>query len=170
MFELVIPQFIKMLGNVQQYLDKAQQHAELKKYDVNVLLTTRLTPDQYPFLKQVQIVCDGAKGAAARLSGQTAPVHEDTEKTVEELRKRVEKTVAYLKTFSAEDFSGWKERQVDIFWAPGKWLPGFEYLTQIAVPNFYFHLTTAYAVLRHAGVDVGKMDYLGDVKFRDKAY
>lgn len=166
--DMIIPQFIKTLESVNNYFDKAQKHADLKKYDVNVLLNERLTPDQWTFTRQIQVACDTAKGTAARLAGKVPPVHEDTEKTIPELRNRIQKVVSYLKTFKAEDFQGWEERHIDIWFKEGKYLDGFECLTQMALPNFYFHLTTAYAILRSRGVDVGKMDFLGSLPFKDK--
>jgi len=168
MYEIVIPQFIRLLSNVNKYFDKAIEHADARKYDVNVLLGARLSPDQYPLLKQIQVTCDAAKGCAARLAGQKPPVHEDNETTIPQLRERINKVVTFLKSFKASDFAGWEERPVDIFFLPGKYLNGYEYLTQLAIPNFYFHLITAYSILRHNGVDVGKMDFLGDIKFKDK--
>jgi hypothetical protein len=114
------------------------------------------------------VTCDNAKGVVARLTGKTPPVHEDKETTFEELRARIEKTVSYLKTFKKDDFKGWEERAVDVPWMPGKYLTGFEYLTQLGLPNFYFHINCAYSILRAAGVDVGKGDYLGELPFKDK--
>lgn len=168
-YEFVIPELKTLLLQLPKYFDKAAQHADARKYDVNNLLTARLSPDQYCFLKQVQVTCDAAKGLAGRLAGKPLPVHEDNEKTFADLKKRVEKTVAFLDTIKKDDFKGWEERPVDIFFLPGKYLLGHEYLTRLALPNFYFHLMTAYSILRQAGVDVGKMDYLGEgIPFKDK--
>lgn len=166
MYYTTVPQFIKRLEAVNTYLDKLNKYADAKKFDANVVLQDRLAPDMYPFVKQVQIACDFAKGTAARLIGQEPPKHEDNEKTVGELRTRIDKTVQYLKSLNANDFKGCEDRRVDIFFLPGKWLTGFDYVYEMALPNFYFHLTSAYAILRKNGVDVGKMDYLGPIEFR----
>lgn len=166
MYNHSIPQFIKMLSNTSNYFTKLLQHAEAKKYDPNILMQARLAPDQFPFVKQVQVACDFAKGAAARLAGKEVPKFEDNETTIEQLKARVDKTVAFLKTIKTTDFQGAEERRVDIFFLPGKYLPGFEYLNEFALPNFYFHLTTAYSILRHNGVDVGKTDFIGNCNFR----
>lgn len=166
MYNVTVPQFIKMLSNTSNFFAKISQHAEAKKYDPNVLLTARLSPDQYPFVKQMQIACDFAKGTTARLAGKEAPKFEDNEATLAQLKTRVDKTITYLKTFKSTDFQGAEERKVDIFYMPGKSLPGFEYFYEFALPNFYFHLTTAYSILRNNGVDVGKNDFVGPCNFR----
>jgi hypothetical protein len=168
MYYSTVPQFIKMLNNMNTLFDKAKQNADARKYDVNVLLQTRLAPDQYPFVKQVQVVCDNAKGCGARLAGKEIPKHEDNETTLEQLRERVAKTISFLKTLRADDFRGAEDRKVEMPWMPGKILNGQEYVNELALPNFYFHYTTAYSILRASGVDVGKMDYLGNLPFKDK--
>jgi hypothetical protein len=165
MYQATIPQFIKMLGNLTPMLDKAVKHAETKKYDVSVLLSSRLAPDQYPFIRQIQIACDTAKGFAARMSGQEPPKHEDNEKTLDEVRHRIHKTVQYLQTIKAEQFKDSEKRPIRLSFMEGKAMTGFDYATEMAIPNFYFHVTTAYAILRHNGIDVGKMDFLGQLKF-----
>lgn len=160
-------QFKKMLQNLEGLLAKASAHADAKKFDVNVLTTYRLAPDMFTFTKQIQSACDAAKFAAAYLTEQTAPKHEDTETTWNELVARVQKVIAYLDGFKDSDFANIQSVKVKPNWAKGKWLPAEEYLQEVSVPNFYFHLMAAYAILRHAGVDVGKMDYLGKVDMRD---
>lgn len=117
-------------------------------------------------MRQVQIACDYVKFAAARLSGQTPPTHEDSELTIGELRARIRKTVAYAEAVREEQYEGASERTVSATWAPGKVIRGWEYLLQLTIPNIFFHVTTTYNILRHNGVGVGKMDYLGHVDLR----
>ena len=162
-----ILQFRKMLANLDGWMQKAAAYADHKKFDVNILVGARLAPDMYPFSRQIQATCDAAKFCAAYHSGQTAPKHEDNEATWAELKERVSKVVKYLDGFQASDFGGAESMQVKPGWAKGQWLPSGEYLQQIAIPNFYFHAMAAYAILRHNGVDIGKMDYMGEVKLRD---
>lgn len=166
MYEFTIPNFIRGLEALDTQLEKAAGYADKKKFDPSVYLTSRLAPDMYPFTKQIQICTDMAKGTAARVTGQTPPKFEDNEQTLQDLRARVRKTIEYLKTFKASQFQGCETRKVEIPWQKGKCLPGLEYATQIGIPNFYFHLTAAYAILRHNGVDVGKTDFLGKVEFQ----
>lgn len=167
MFEMTIPQMIKMLKNLDAILDKANAYADTKKFDVNNLLTARLAPDQFAFLKQVQIVCDAAKFCAARLSGQTPPKHEDNEKTLSELKARIQSVVSYLQGFKPSDFNGYEERKILPPWANGKHLMGKEWVIENSIPNFYFHMVTAYAILRHNGLDIGKADYIGSLALKD---
>jgi hypothetical protein len=166
LYEITVASFTRGLNNLQKWMDKAQAHADAKKFEVDTLVTARLAPDMYPFVKQVQIACDTAKFAAVRLTEKEAPKHEDNEKTFAELRQRINKALAYLATFKPADFNGAEDRRVPLPWAPGKWMHGGEYVPQMAGPNFYFHLTTAYDILRHNGVDVGKMDFIGDVNIK----
>jgi hypothetical protein len=165
-YEINVTQFTKMLNNLAIILDKAQTHAESKKIDVEVLLNSRLAVDQFNLIRQVQIACDTAKLCAARLSGKEAPAHEDNEKTLSELKARIEKTTTYLATLSKKDFDGGEERHISQPRWEGKYLTGFEYFTQHAIPNFYFHVTTAYSILRHNGVEIGKKNYLGEMPFK----
>lgn len=158
-----IGQYKKMLGNLDGWLKKAAAHGKARSFDPNVLVNARLAPDQYPFVRQVQSACDNAKFAAARLSGKEAPKHPDTEQTFEELHARIASVIQYLGTFTAKDFEGAETRQVVLPFIEGKHLKGFDYLVEMATPNFYFHITHAYAILRHNGVDVGKMDYIGSL-------
>jgi uncharacterized protein len=169
LYDLTVPQFTKMLQNLARFFDKAAAHADQKKFDVNVLLQSRLAPDQFPLVRQVQVACDTAKLATARLTGREAPSHPDTEQTLDQLRARVESTIAYLSTATREDFAQAAERRITQPRWNGRSLSGAEYAVQHALPNFYFHVTTAYALLRHNGVDLGKMDYLGALPFRDPA-
>lgn len=156
-----ISQFARMLKNLDQWLQSATAYAEKKSFEPDVLAQARLAPDQYALVQQVQSACDGAKYTAAYLSGQTPPSHPDTEQTISQLRERIQKCVAYLATFKAADFSGAEERRVAPAWMQGNSVSGAHYLTRIAVPNFYFHVTTAYAILRHNGVELGKRDFIG---------
>lgn len=160
-------QFKKMLRNLDNCMVKAAAHADTKKFDVNILASYRLAPDMFSFARQIQSTCDAAKFCAAYLSEQTAPKHEDTETTWVELRERIAKVLTYLEGFKDNDFANKEGVKVKPGWAKGKWLHADEYLQEVAVPNFYFHLMAAYAILRHAGVDVGKMDYLGSVDMKD---
>lgn len=165
-FEMTVTQFTKMLHNLSAFMDKAALNAETRKFDMDVLLNARLAPDQFNFIRQVQIACDTAKLGASRLTGKEAPAHADTEKTLPELKARIESTIAYLKTFSPKDYMEAAGRKISQPRWEGKWLSGEEFATQHVIPNFYFHITTAYAILRHNGVDVGKKDYLGAMPFK----
>jgi hypothetical protein len=166
LYDVTVVQFTKMLNNLSRILDKGEAYAGGKKFDAEVLLQSRLAPDQFNLVRQVQIACDTAKFAAARLTGKEAPTNADNEKTVAELKARIEQVTTYLRTFSAKDFAGADERRVTTPRWNGKYLTGAEFALQHAIPNFYFHLTTAYAVLRHNGVDVGKSDYLGEMPYK----
>jgi uncharacterized protein len=166
LYDITVTQFTKMLQNLDRMFDKAAAHADAKKFDVAVLLGSRLSPDQFALVRQVQTACDTAKLANARLTGKDAPVNDDSEETVDELRARIGGTVAWIGTLRREDFAGAEERRISQPRWAGKSLSGSEYAIQHAMPNFYFHVTTAYAILRHNGVDVGKMDFLGALPFR----
>jgi hypothetical protein len=159
-------QFKKMLQNLDQCLVKAAGFADSKKFDVNNLVSYRLAPDMYTFAEQIQSCCDAAKFCAAYLSGKVPPKHEDNESTWPELRERIAKVVTYLEGFKDNDFANAATVKVKPGWAEGQWLHGEEYLQEIAIPNFYFHTMTAYALLRHAGVDIGKQDYMGKVSLK----
>ncbi len=168
MYTASVPQVTKMLQNLSGWLGKAEEHAQQKKYDVNVLLNCRVAPDMFPLVRQIQSSCDTAKFLAARLSGKEAPRHPDTETTVEELKKRIASTIEFLGTIKESDFQGAADRPVTTnYLPPGKGFAGAVYLNQNALPNFYFHVTTAYLILRHNCVDVGKMDFLGNVPLID---
>jgi uncharacterized protein len=158
----------KMLANLDAWLEKGVAHSQAKIFDPDLLLGFRLAPDQYPLLRQIQSSCDSAKFAAARLSGKEAPKHPDTEKTMHEARGRIRACQAYLETFQESDFAGADSCLVELPFLEGRVLSGVDYLTEMALPNFYFHVTTAYAILRHNGVPLGKMDYIGSLNVRDK--
>jgi len=162
-----IRQFTKMLRNLDQWLDKAAAHAKTRSFDVDVLAQARLAPDQYELVRQVQSACDQAKFAAAYLAGKQAPAHPDTERTIAELRQRIQTCLGFLDTVREKDLVGAEERKVAPPWLGGKWLRGDDYLVQGAIPNFFFHVTMAYAILRHNGVDLGKMDYIGALPTRE---
>ena len=164
-YDFTIPQLGKMLRQIDGWLVKATHFAEAKKFPVENLVKARLAPDQFAFDQQVQAACDTAKFLAARLVGKDAPSHPDTEKTFAELRERIAKVIGYLDSLSPADFAGADERKIQLPRWEGKWLRGDEYAINHALPNFYFHATTAYAILRHNGVDVGKRDYLGAMPF-----
>jgi hypothetical protein len=159
--------FAKTLRNIEQWMEKATAYAIAKSFEVDVLAQARLAPDQFAFARQVQSACDQAKYAAAYLGEKQAPSHPDTEQTFAELRQRIEKCVAFLDTVQAKDLAGAEERKVSPPWLGGKWLRGDDYLVHVAIPNFFFHATMAYAILRHNGVDLGKMDYIGAIPVKD---
>jgi hypothetical protein len=162
-----VTQMSKMIRNLEGWLDKAEAHAKAKGFEVDVLAAARLAPDQYSLVRQVQAACDAAKFTAVRLAGVTAPSHPDTETTIAELRARIRSTLAFLETVTPEQFAGAAEREVTLPFMPGKALKGGDYLVDMALPNFYFHVTTAYAILRHNGVDVGKRDFIGHMRLYD---
>ena len=167
-FHAQILQMKKMLNQLDGWIDKAVAHAKTKSFDPAVLFVARLAPDQYPLSRQVQSACDNAKFAAARLTGKDPPKHPDTEQTIDELKARIHTCVAYLDTFRPADFEGSEGRLITLPFLEGKVMTAADYLRESSVPNFYFHLTTAYAILRHNGVDVGKRDYIGSLTVRDR--
>ena len=159
--------FIKTLDNLEKWMDKAAEYAKERSFDVDVLAQSRLAPDQFSFAQQVQSACDQAKYAAAYLGNKPAPSHPDTEKSFAELRERIGKCTAFVATVQEQDLAGAGERKVAPSWLGGKWLRGDDYLVHVAVPNFFFHVAMAYAILRHNGVQLGKMDYIGSMPTRD---
>jgi uncharacterized protein len=163
----VVPQYAKMLNNVDRWLGKAVEHAAAKKFDVDTLVHARLAPDMYSLDRQIQSACDSAKFSAVYLTGKEAPAHPDTEKTIAELRARIKSCLAFLETVKESDVAGAEDRKVAPKWLQGKWVKGDHFLLQMSLPNFYFHVTMAYAILRHNGVDVGKTDFMGSVPIRD---
>jgi uncharacterized protein len=167
MYYQVVEQCTRSLNNLETCLDKAERYAATKKFDVGVLMTSRLAPDMKDFIYQVQSACDYVKAAAAWLSGQMPPKHEDNEQTIDELRARIRKTVAFAESVKEAQYAGASERKVKLSWAPGKVVSGKDYLLQVTIPNAFFHMAMAYAILRHEGVDVGKMDFLGPINFVD---
>ena len=157
-----VPVFVRMLGNLGHWLEMAEAHAQAKKFDPAVYLGTRLAPDMLPFTTQIQIACDGAKFAVARLAGVDAPKFDDNETSIAQLRDRVRATLAFIESVPASKIDGTETKDVTIPRRDGPMtLKGEAYLKHFALPNFYFHLTTTYALLRHNGVDLGKKDFLG---------
>lgn len=159
-----ITQFRKMLQTLSRLLDKARAHAEAHGLPPEGLLTSRLSPDMLPFTSQVQMACETATLAVSVLAGRAIPQFSNTERTIPELKDRIEQTINYVASFKESDFSGWEDRRV----APPGWSGAFrgeDYFYQHGVPNFYFHMVTAYAILRHKGVRIGKMDYIGQLPF-----
>jgi hypothetical protein len=165
MYAMSVETFIPMLGNLSALLDKAAAFAETKKIDPAVLLQSRLAPDMLPLTRQVQIACDAAKNSVPRLAGQDPIKIEDNEKTIDELKARVAKTIDYLKTFDEAALNGSETRDIKI---PARdrtlEFSGLNYLRRFALPNFFFHVTTTYAILRHNGVELGKRDYLDSLR------
>jgi hypothetical protein len=163
MYQASVPRFANTLKNLSAILDKAQAHAEARKIDPAVLVNSRLYPDMLPMKRQVQIACDTAKGAVARLAGVEVPKHEDTEETFAELRARIAKTVDLIQTFKPAQIDGSEEKNIHLKLGQREVdYKGMQYLLGHALPNFYFHVTTAYGILRHNGVELGKRDYLAN--------
>jgi hypothetical protein len=164
MYQASVPVFIQGLTGLGGVIDKAAAHAAERKIDPSALLQARLYPDMFPFTRQVQIATDFAKGGAARLAGAEFPAYEDSETSFDELKARVEKTIAFLRTLEAGAVDGSEERDITLVRrGETSTVKGQAYLLEQAMPNFYFHLTTAYAILRHNGVEVGKRNFLGSV-------
>lgn len=167
LYEQSVPQLKKMLTNLSVWMDTAAAHADKKKFDVNVLASARLAPDQYPLTRQIQSCCDAAKFAAARVGAKEPPKNPDTETTFDELRARIKSTIAFLDTVKSSDFEKAESRTVPLTFMEGKGLIAADYLNELALPNFYFHLVTAYSILRHNGVDIGKMVFIGSINLKD---
>ncbi len=162
MFEASVPAFLRTLKALDAILDKALAYAEEKKFDPAVLVSARLAPDMFPLSRQVQMASDHAKGCPARLAGAPVPSFEDTEKTIPELKARIAKTLDFIGTLTPGQIDGSEGRPVSLKAGPRELsFKGQDYLVFFALPNFYFHVTTAYAILRHNGVPVGKLDFLG---------
>jgi hypothetical protein len=168
MYHIAIQQFVKTLKNLDAILGKAQAYADQRKFNVDNFCSARLAPDMLPFSVQIQIACDAAKLAAASLSGETAPRFEDNEKTFPELRERIAKTLAFLEGLRPEQFAKTTPTtKVPAVPRNNKWMHAEEFLFQRQIPNFYFHVMTAYSLLRHGGVEIGKSDYLGSLNLLD---
>jgi len=165
-YDLTVLQFSKMLRNLSSFLDRAEAYAASKKFESTILVNSRLAPDQFPLVRQVQIACDTAKIGAMRLTGKQCPTHADTEQTIPELKARIESTIGWLETLKASDYAETATRIVSQPRWEGKTLTGEQFALQHMIPNFYFHLTTAYAILRHNGVDLGKKDFLGPLPLK----
>lgn len=165
-FELTVPQFISSLTALKAILVKGNEYADSRQIDMRVIFDSRLAPDQFPLGKQVQIACDTAKFCVSRLTGTTAPSFEDSEKNLADYALRIDRTIEFLRQFKAEQFHGYEKRIVTFPWYPGHYLDGHNYLVQHAIPNFYFHVTTSYSILRFNGVELGKKDYLGSQNWK----
>jgi uncharacterized protein len=164
MYEASVPVLLRGLGTLDVILGKAAAHAEARKFDPAVLVGARLYPDMFPLSRQVQICSDTAKGGAARLAGVEVPKYEDTETTIPELRARIDKTMAFLRTLERRQFDGSEDRDIALqMRTETRHFKGQPYLLGFVLPNFYFHSTTTYAILRHNGVELGKGDFLGPV-------
>jgi len=163
MYQASAPRFANLLKNLSAILDKAQAHVDAKNIDPAALTTYRLFPDMFPLTRQVQIACDAAKGAVARLAGVEVPKHADTEQTFAELKARIARTIDFINTIKPAQIDGSEGREI-LLKLGGKEVKftGMQYLLGHALPNFYFHVTTAYNVLRHNGVEIGKRDYIGN--------
>jgi len=162
MYQASVPVFVRMLQNLAGIVEKGAAHAAAKKIEPAVLINSRLFPDMLPFVKQIQIATDTAKGCAARLAGQEPVKFEDNEASFPELSARIQKTIAYLNTFNAKQIDGTEEKSITLQMRTGPLtFAGMAYLLNFAYPNFYFHVTTAHDILRHCGVEIGKMDFLG---------
>lgn len=162
MYQASVPVFLSMLKGLSHVLSKAEAHALEKGIDPQTLIEARLAPDMFPLARQVQIATDHAKGASSRLAGREVPKFEDLETTFAELQARIEKTCDLLNGFAPADIDGSEDRAIVIPLRAGeRTFTGMQYLLHFATPNFYFHVTTAYAILRHQGVEIGKMDFFG---------
>ncbi len=163
MYQASAPRFVNMLKNLSAILDKAQAYVDAKKIDPTVLTSYRLYPDMFTMARQVQVACDTAKGAVARLAGVDIPTHEDTEQTLAELKARVAKTIEFIGTIKPVQIDGTEDKAI-VLKLRGQEVKftGMQYLLGFAQPNFYFHVTTAYDILRHNGVELGKRDYIGN--------
>jgi len=163
MYQASVPLFVNILGNLSRILDRAQAHVDAKKLDPTALTDYRLFPDMLPMKSQVQIACDTAKGVVARLAGVEIPVHEDTEKSLAELKARIAKAVAFIQTVKPQQIDGTEDKEIVIKRGETEVrYTGMQFLLGRALPNFYFHVTTAYNILRHNGIEIGKRDYLGN--------
>jgi hypothetical protein len=165
MYEVSIPALTRGLSNMSAFLGKAAAYAETKKFDSIVLAQARLFPDMHPLARQVQIACDTAKGAAARLAQVEVPKHPDSETTFPELQARIAKTLEFLASITPSQLQGAESHDIEIKFPNGSWkFTGIGYLTDFVLPNFYFHMSTVYALLRNNGVEVGKGDFLGAIQ------
>ncbi len=162
-YTYTVPSFIKTLGGLKHIIEKAEAHG----VDEQTLLNDALAPDMFPFVRQVQIACDHAKGAVVRLTGMENVSFPDTEATFAELKTRIDKTIEFVASVPESAFEDAAERQVTLPYFPGKYMTGFDYAREYAIPNFYFHVTVAYGLVRKAGVPVGKPDFMNGLPLRD---
>ena len=163
MYQASVPRFVNILGNLSNILDKAQAHVDARKLDAATLTGYRLFPDILPMTTQILIACDTAKGVVARLAGLEIPVYEDTEKTLADLKARIAKTIAFIQSVGPEQIDGTEEKAIVTKRGDKEThYKGMQFLLGHAIPNFYFHVTTTYNILRHNGVEIGKRDFLGN--------
>lgn len=161
MYDVSIPAFVRALENLSAIFHKAETYAEAKKIEPSTLINARLAPDMFPLARQVQIATDTAKGCAARLAGVEIPVFVDNETTFLQLQERLSKTILFLKSFQASQIENSENHTITLKFKEEMKFSGQQYLLHFALPNFYFHITTAYDILRHNGLEIGKLDYLG---------
>jgi uncharacterized protein len=165
LYDISIPALTRGLTNMSALLEKAAEHATAKKFDSITFAQSRLFPDMHPLSRQVQIACDTAKGAAGRLAGVEIPKHEDTETTLPELKARISKTIDYLNSIKPAQVAGDESRAIEIKFPNGAWkFTALSYLNDFVLPNFYFHASMVYALLRKGGVEIGKRDFLGAIQ------
>jgi len=160
-------QMTKMLKNLRRWLEAGAAHAQAKKFEPEVLLKARLAPDMFTLTQQIQSASDGVKFLAARLTGTQAPKHPDTEQTFAEVLARIDSVLGYVEGFKPEQFEGWQDRTIALSFMPGKGAKAADWLHEMNLPNTYFHLVTAYAILRHNGVSLGKTDFIGALTLHD---
>lgn len=169
MFMITIPLFRKALKNLKAILNKTAIESEHKSFELDYLLNFRLFPDQYPFYRQIRIASIEAKNSVSALTGIEAPKFKKNEASIKILNNYIDTTLDFLESINPSDFKDSSQKQIPISFKPGKYLTGFEYITEMVLPNFYFHVTTAYSILRHNGITLGKKDYLGELSFKVKA-
>lgn len=168
LFESTVPVFTKALTNMSLQLDKAAAHVAEAEH-VTFPTQARLAPDMFPLIRQVQIACDNAKGGVSRLTGKEMPKFEDTEQSFADAKARIEKTLALLAPLTEADFDGAAERKAELPYFPGKFMTGADYAREYLIPNFFFHVAMVYAIMRNAGVPLGKNDFLGSLPLQDNA-
>lgn len=167
LYAFTIPVFVKSLEGLKTILEKAQNHLKEHGGDEAALLDSRLAPDMFPLIKQVQIACDNAKGAAARLASIEIPKYDDTEKTINDLLARIDKTLSFLGSISEEQFKDSATVKATLPYFPGQYMIGYDYAREYAIPNFLFHVVIAYGLIRHRGVQIGKADYINGLPLKD---
>lgn len=161
--QATVSAFVRALSNLSGILDKGAEYAHIKKFDESILLNSRLYPDMYPLIKQAQVATDMAKFCVARLTGESAPTFADDETSIAQLKERIATTIAYIAGSSEAAFAGAADREIILPWMPDRPMKGEFYVLHFAQPNVYFHITMAYAIMRHNGVPLGKMDFIGSM-------
>jgi len=165
---LTVPLFRKTLTNLKAILNKAVIESEEKDFEIGYLLNFRLYPDQYPLHRQIRIACIEAKNSVSALTGIEAPKFKKNEADIDDLNRYIDTTLGYLESLDPRDLEDSAQKQIPITFKPGKFLTGYEFITEMILPNFYFHVTTAYSILRHNGITLGKKDYLGELSLKDE--